>query len=471
MARTKSLSVESLAPLGVDALAALLISHAEEDAALRKKLKLLLAGTEGTGKLAAEISKRIQTIGRSRSMIDWEKRKTVVQELTHLRVTAATTLAAQNPKVAIGLLWDFIALADGVMNRLGEPGPVEDIFDAAMADLGRLLAAEPDLDRTELARRVQAICDGGGFGASGSIISHLSAALGVAGRAALRQAATAALHAVPHPKGKNDWAANVQKRRLGFRLTLLADLDQDVDAFIAAARAGGLEESLRHAIAGRLLTASRPAEALQWLDAPRAAAGPRFGGGEDEEDATESDLRAAALDALGDVQAAQLCRWAYFERALSVRHLRDYLKRLPDFEDFDAEMKALDIAAAHKNAPLALHFFIEWPALDRADLLIRDRLKQLDGRFYELLRPAADMLAGKYPEAATLLYRSMVESVLARGSSTQYRYAMQDLLSCAHLAPHLPENATIETHPTFIARLKKAHGKKYSFWELAGEPI
>jgi hypothetical protein len=96
MARTTSLSIESLAPLGVDALAALLISHAEEDAALRKKLKLLLAGTEGAGKLAAE----------------------------------------KNPTVAIGLLWDFIALATGVMNRLGEPGPVEDIFDAAMADLG-----------------------------------------------------------------------------------------------------------------------------------------------------------------------------------------------------------------------------------------------------------------------------------------------------------------------------------------------
>jgi hypothetical protein len=96
MARTTSLSIESLAPLGVGALAALLISHAEEDAALRKKLKLPLAGTEGAGKLAAE----------------------------------------KNPTVAIGLLWDFIALATGVMNRLGEPGPVEDIFDAAMADLG-----------------------------------------------------------------------------------------------------------------------------------------------------------------------------------------------------------------------------------------------------------------------------------------------------------------------------------------------
>jgi hypothetical protein len=469
VARPKSLSVESLAAIGVDALAALLISHAEEDAALRKKLKLLLAGTEGAGKLAAEISKRIQTIGRSRSMIDWEKRKTLVQELTYLRVTAATMLAAQNPTVAIGLLWDFIALADGVMNRLGEPGPVEDIFDAAMADLGRLLAAEPDLDRTELARRVQAICDGNAFGGSGAIVSHLSAALGVEGRAVLRQATEAALHAIPQPKGKNDWAASAQKRRLGFRLALLSDLDQDVDAFIAAARAGGLEDSLRHAIAGRLLTASRPAEALQWLDAPRATGTLRFAGG--EEDATDSDLRIAALDALGDGQAAQLCRWTHFEHALSVRHLRDYLKRLPGFEDFDAEMKALDFAAAHKNAALALNFFVEWPALDRADALIRRRLKQLDGRFYELLRPAADMLAARYPEAATLLYRAMVESVLTRGSSTQYRYAMQDLLSCAHLAPQLPETVTIETHPTFIARLKKAHGKKYSFWELAGEPI
>ena len=75
----------------------MLIAHAATDPTLRKKLGMLLAGTDGPGKLAAEIDKRIKTIGRSRSFVDWEKRKPLVQELDHLRVTIATRLA---PKVS-----------------------------------------------------------------------------------------------------------------------------------------------------------------------------------------------------------------------------------------------------------------------------------------------------------------------------------------------------------------------------------
>ena len=70
MARTKTVTPESLAALGAEALAEVLIAHAATDPALRKKLGMLLAGTEGPGKLAAEIDKRIKTIGRSRSFVD-----------------------------------------------------------------------------------------------------------------------------------------------------------------------------------------------------------------------------------------------------------------------------------------------------------------------------------------------------------------------------------------------------------------
>jgi hypothetical protein len=82
MARTKSVAPEALAALGAEALAEVLVDHADTDPALRKKLAMLLAGTEGPGKLAARIDKRIKTIGRSRSFVDWEKRKLLVQELT-----------------------------------------------------------------------------------------------------------------------------------------------------------------------------------------------------------------------------------------------------------------------------------------------------------------------------------------------------------------------------------------------------
>jgi hypothetical protein len=198
--------------------------------------------------------------------------------------------------------------------------------------------------------------------------------------------------------------------------------------------------------------------ALTWLDAPRR----RF---EDEDDTGIGvDLRIAALEALGRREDAQAVRWRHFERALSAEHLRAYLRRLPDFEDFEAEQRALDIAASHRLAALAVGFFIEWRVLDRAERLVRDRLAALDGRLYEVLRPAAEALEEKFPTAASLLYRRMIESVLDRGASKQYPYAARDFASCARLAPRLPASETIESHATFVARLRKVHGRKYGFW-------
>ena len=461
MARTKTVTPEALAALGAEALAEVLIAHAATDPTLRKKLGMLLAGTEGPGKLAAEIDKRIKTIGRSRSFVDWEKRKPLVHELDHLRVTIATRLAKQDAARAIELLWDLIGIADAVMERVGDGiGEVEDVFGAAMEDLGRLSAAQPPGDAKALARRVLAFCERDGFGATDALIRHMSEALGAGGRAEIRSKTEAALKTSPRSSGPQDWRADAERRHLAFRLALLADLENNADAFIAAIRAGVLESTHALDVAGRLIAANRPAEALEWLDKPRRRI-------EDEDnDSTDADLRIAALEALGRKDEAQAVRWRHFERFLSANHLRAYLKRLPDFEDFEAEQKALDVAAAHKQAARGLAFFIEWRALDRADRLVRERLAALDGRLYEVLRPAAEALEEKFSEAASLLYRRLIESVLERGSSKQYQYAARDLLSCARLAPHLPVPGSIESHAAFVARLQKVHGRKYGFWGL-----
>jgi hypothetical protein len=462
MARTKTVTPEALAALGAETLADLLIAHATTDPTLRKKLGMLLAGTEGPGKLAAEIDKRIKTIGRSRSFVDWEKRKPLMHELDHLRMTIATRLARQDAPRAIELLWDFIGIADAVMERVGDGiGEVEDVFGAAMEDLGRLSAVQPPGDGKALACRVLAYCERDGFGATDALIRHMSEALGAGGRAEIRSKTEAALKAAPRSSGPHDWHADAKRRHLAFRLALLADLENDTDAFIAAIRAGGMESTHALDVAERLMAANRPAEALDWLDKPRRRVEDL-----DDDDGADTDLRIAALDALGRKDEAQAVRWRHFERFLSAEHLRAYLKRLPDFEDFEAEQKALDVAAAHKQAARGLAFFIEWRALDRADRLVRERLTTLDGRLYEVLRPAAEALEEKFPEAAALLYRRLVESVLERGSSKQYQYAARDLLSCARLAPHLPVPGSIEGHAEFVARLQKAHGRKYGFWGL-----
>ena len=107
-----------------------------------------------------------------------------------------------------------------------------------------------------------------------------------------------------------------------------------------------------------------------------------------------------------------------------------------------------------------------WPALDRAARLVVQRAAELDGDDYEILTPAADALAGKHPLAAILVLRAMIDFSLTKSRSSRYRHAARHLMTCASLAPSIPDFCTFETHEVYITRLKAEHGRKTSFWSL-----
>jgi hypothetical protein len=212
-------------------------------------------------------------------------------------------------------------------------------------------------------------------------------------------------------------------------------------------------------IAQRLLAAGRVEEAWQAikLTEPRRSGWPDF---------EWEDARIAVLDALGRGDEAQACRWSCFESALSAPHLRAYLKRLPDFDDLEAEKRALDYAEGYKSALQALSFLVSWPALDRAASLVIPRAAELDGDHFEILTPAADVLAGKHPLAATLVLRSMIDFALAQIRSSRYRHAARHLMECASLASSIRDFGSFETHEAYATKLRGAHGRKSSFWSL-----
>lgn len=53
-------------------------------------------------------------------------------------------------------------------------------------------------------------------------------------------------------------------------------------------------------------------------------------------------------------------RWQWFSHSLSIPHLRDYLQRLDDFEDVEAEVRALQVAEQHPGSLLGLQFLLGW---------------------------------------------------------------------------------------------------------------
>jgi len=139
---------------------------------------------------------------------------------------------------------------------------------------------------------------------------------------------------------------------------------------------------------------------------------------------------------------------------------------LPEFNDFEAEERALGYAERYGSLLQTISFLISWPSLDRTARVVIARAKELDGDHYELLTPAADALAAKHPLAATLLLRAMIDFSLTRSRASRYGHAARHLRDCSGLAAKIQDYLCFETHDTYVSRLHKDHSRKAAFWTL-----
>lgn len=477
MATKIALNAQTLEALGVKRLAELLIEISDGDAAIKRRLRLALAGAQSPAEASREIRKRLAAISRSRAFVDWQNRRALVEDLQTQRRAIVDHVGTADPIEALEFMWSFMGLASSVFERCDDgSGTVIGIFHEGVNDLGRLAEAAHG-DVVVLADRTyQALLDNR-YGQFDHLITALRGSLGNSGLQHLKQRFIA-LSKAPIEKPKDDtrrtvgWSSNgpiyedeIENRHrasvIHLALRDIADAQGDVDAFIAQYDARTRKvPKIAAEIARRLLAAGRAEEALRIVGAVEhgRASWPEF---------EWEDARIEALDALSRGEDAQAARWTCFERFLSDRHLREHLKRLPDFDDMEAETRALDYVEGHKDFLHAVWFLTSWPALDRAAKLVLQRPRDLDGNRYEILTPVAEALAGKHPLAATLALRAMIEFALDHARSSRYKHAARHLLECAGLAAHIGDFGQHETHDAFVARMRGNHGKKTSFWSLA----
>ena len=481
MASKTTLNAKSLEVLGAERLAELLIEISTGDAAAKRRLRMELAAARSPADLAKEVRKRLTTIARSRSFVDWQGVRSLANDLDTQRRAIVETLGKAYPKEAFELLWRFMALAKPIFERCDDgSGTVIGIFHDACNDIGDL-AQKAKVDPEELADQAFDALVENDYGQFDDLISVLAPALGQKGLEHLKRRMVDLSNKPVERPAENErvkigWSSSgpiyadeieERSRVSTVRLALreIADVQGDVDAFI-----GQYDEDTRKVpkiaaeIALRLLEAGRAEEALQTID----AAEHRKPSNWDWPDFDWEDARIDVLEALVRTDDAQQARWECFERSLSATHLRMYLKKLPDFDDVEAEEKALDLALEYQSRLGALSFLVSWPALDRAATLVIEHAEDLDGNHYEILTPASDALAAKYPLAATLVLRAMIDFTLSRSRSSRYKHAARHLLECSSLSSVIEDFGAFETHDVYEARLRREHGRKQSFWSLVG---
>jgi hypothetical protein len=443
MASKLTLNTQNLAALGAPQLAELLLELSSGDTAAKRRLRLALAAANGVDDAAREVRKRLASTERATTVVDSRRRPALVADLEAQRQAILGPIAEGNPSLALDLLWRFLDLAEGVLDRCYDSrGTVLAVFTAAVEDLPAIVAAAA-LAPTALAEQVAECVVGNGYGQFDRLIPLLAEALGEQGFDRLKQECLALGTPPGHPA-----------------LLAIADARGDVDEFIAQFHNNDLGwPAVASQVAQRLLAAGRPVEALAMLNRAASTAQARWS-------ADWENSRIQVLEALGRDQEAQQCRWDAFERVLSIPHLRAYLKRLPDFEDTEAEERALDAVEASPDALEALSFLIAWPALSRAAHYVVRHWEQWDGEAFEVLGPAAERLSGSHPLAAILLLRSMVAFALSMGRRKRYRYAAEHLRTCRTLSLSIEGSHPFESQDSFEHRLREAFGPNYSFWDL-----
>lgn len=459
----KTLNKANLVALGPDRLADLLLEVSTGSADIKRRLRLELSHNLGTSELAHEVRKRLIALRKSKTYVSCRRRKSLVTDLTTQVAMIVDKIAPDDPGEAFELLWQFMDLAPFIYARADDRrGDISEVFDAAIQYFEDIAPrAEPDIKT--LADRVwTALCDNE-YGVWDDIIGILATTLGDAGFDQLKahiqdfvatpvmrtDADHEAIQFLRDLRGERDYRADLNARFVKRCLQDIAEVTGDTSAYIAQFTPDDLRrKDIAAEVATLMLVENAPDKALVALNDASGTDG----------QAAWDDAMIATLTALNKPDDAQAHRWACFERDLSVPHLRDYLEGLPDFEDVEAEDRARIYILSYPAVLSALHFCLEWPDLLTASQLVIKRADEIDGDDYEFINHAADALRDKYPLAAALLLRSMIDFALNHARTTRYKYVIDHLEDCEKLDADIEDYGFFVPHESYVETFRKRDG-------------
>lgn len=158
--------------------------------------------------------------------------------------------------------------------------------------------------------------------------------------------------------------------------------------------------------------------------------------------------------------------------------LRELLKTNRTKENFEKLVKAVDekqrgaevagqIAEIEKSKSASyrdVEFLTSVGAVDAAEEYLWRRLDGLSTWNSEPLNLAKLMESKKRPLIATVLYRKLINGILASGKSKNYPRAITYMNILKKLAPKIKDWKSIDPHKTFVEKLWEKFPNRPSFW-------
>jgi len=129
------------------------------------------------------------------------------------------------------------------------------------------------------------------------------------------------------------------------------------------------------------------------------------------------------------------------------------------------EREVAAILAESTLSHTAARFLIEMGHMDAAETYQLDRAEQLNGDFYGgLLSLAEAMDSADRPLCTSVIYRTLLDSILRRAWTKTYPHGVRYLKKLDKFAVSITNWRNIANHADYTEHLEQKHGRKRSFW-------
>lgn len=174
---------------------------------------------------------------------------------------------------------------------------------------------------------------------------------------------------------------------------------------------------------------------------------------------------------LGDTPRQADAAWRIFRRNRNVSSLSQLLGVIGHDKResvVTAETQALLDGSGFSAEDAA--FLVEIGKMDAAEAYLLKNMHLLNGDHYTGMLPLAEAMEkdSRY-RAATVIYRSLLDSILRRAQSRIYHHGVNYLRKLDLLARCVSDWGSVEPHDVYLFGLRRDHGRKSSFWSKYGK--
>jgi hypothetical protein len=434
-----------LIELGVETLADTLLNLCQISPEANNTVKRLLATPKENIKRYKD---KLARFKRSSKFIDWHESAHFAEELKQLLQDLAA--GVQDPYLGTELVSRFFELDSSIFERCDDSnGEIGDVFKYDACNLFIQFANQCE-DKAKIAQLVITLNQEDGYGVRDSLIDSASEYLP---ETTLRFMADSLWNLLENENNES------QKRQWRSALQSIAKQLNDAILFENAALTNEkLYSALWLDVASVYFASGKPDIALIRLNnVPKDETFQR------EE---RNQLYLNIYHALGDLTAETDMAWQIFNAKRNLTTLSQLLDIIGHEQRESVINGAIKtIFQEHGLCYPDADFLLQANAIDALESYLLQRVDQLNGSFYMCLVPLAQGLEKQHKYLiSSLIYRALIDAILAKAQSKYYHHAAKYLKQVNQLEPLIDDWQTWNPHSVYLKNLHEQHKRKSAFW-------